>query len=320
MEIDLLGIAGTAGWPEPGCRCASCSRLRAEGVRLEPTRVVIDGRPLEECSRWEVPGGYDVATAGGHRVLVSAGPGACPEPILDVVYDAVFLDLVGDPGHLGLLRHQGAVTSATRVHAVHADHRLRSPAELARRMAFWTRPQTGPHRTLLLGGSRSGKSAEAELRLITHPYVTYLATGGTRDGDAEWAARVAAHRDRRPSWWETLETTDVAAALRVTSGALLIDGMGTWLTAAMDACGAPWDDPAAMKAAVRPCVDELLDAWRRTEACVITVTDEVGLSLVPETPSGRTFRDLLGDLNQRLVAESEEAALVVAGRVLELSQ
>jgi adenosylcobinamide kinase / adenosylcobinamide-phosphate guanylyltransferase len=39
---------------------------------------------------------------------------------------------------------------------------------------------------------------------------------------------------------------------------------------------------------------------------------------VPATPAGRAFRDLLGRLNQRLAAESEEALLVVAGRALEL--
>jgi adenosylcobinamide kinase/adenosylcobinamide-phosphate guanylyltransferase len=48
------------------------------------------------------------------------------------------------------------------------------------------------------------------------------------------------------------------------------------------------------------------------------VSDEVGLSLVPTTASGRAFRDVLGLVNQRLAAESEEAALVVAGRVMEL--
>jgi adenosylcobinamide kinase/adenosylcobinamide-phosphate guanylyltransferase len=258
-----------------------------------------------------------VRTGDGLRILVAAGPGARPEPLSDTVYDAVLLDLAGDPALLGLLRHQGAVTTSTQVHAVHADHRLPSPDELSRRMGFWRAPRSGPHRTLLLGGSRSGKSAEAELRLLGHPHVTYVATGGVRDGDAEWTARVAAHRERRPGWWQTIETADVAGVLRTRSEALLIDGMGTWLAAAMDACGA-WDDPASMRTAVRAGIDDLLDAWRQAAACVVAVTDEVGLSLIPETASGRLFRDLLGELNQRLAAESEETALIVAGRIMEL--
>ncbi|MEV5706880.1 hypothetical protein [Actinoallomurus sp. NPDC052274] len=46
MEIDLLGTAGPRGWPEAGCRCASCTRMRAARRALEPTRVLLDGVPL----------------------------------------------------------------------------------------------------------------------------------------------------------------------------------------------------------------------------------------------------------------------------------
>ncbi|TDD67064.1 bifunctional adenosylcobinamide kinase/adenosylcobinamide-phosphate guanylyltransferase [Actinomadura rubrisoli] len=313
MNIELHAFAGPRGWPEPGCRCASCNRLRLAGVRHEPTGAVVDGVPLEDCPRTDVPGGYDATAPHGEQLLVASGPGERPDPVLDVTYDAVLLDLIGAPEHLGYLRHAGAVSSHTTVLAVHVDHRVSSLAELERRVAFFQRPQEGPFRTLLLGGARSGKSAEAELRLAAHPDVTYVATGMTRDDDPEWTERITAHRSRRPAWWRTVETTDLEGALKSATGALLIDGIGTWLTAAIDEAGA-WDDPAQ----VRPRLDGLIAAWRATEARVVAVSDEVGLSLVPTTPSGRAFRDLLGHLNQRLAAESEEAALVVAGRVTEL--
>jgi adenosylcobinamide kinase/adenosylcobinamide-phosphate guanylyltransferase len=51
---------------------------------------------------------------------------------------------------------------------------------------------------------------------------------------------------------------------------------------------------------------------------VVAVSDEVGLGVVPGTAAGRRFRDELGRLNQALAAESEEAEIVVAGRVLPL--
>ncbi|SEF45066.1 adenosylcobinamide kinase /adenosylcobinamide-phosphate guanylyltransferase [Thermomonospora echinospora] len=311
-KIELPGTAGPRGWPEPGCRCASCNGLRADGIAFEPTRALVNGVPLERLPRSQVPGGHDVRVPGGGRVLVADGPGARPQPADGVTYDAVLLDLAGHPEHLGRLRHGGAVTSGTEVLAVHNDHRLASPGELRRRLGWWARPRTGTHRTLLLGGSRSGKSAEAELRLLSHPHVTYVATAAYVPGDAEWAARIEAHRVRRPRWWRTAETTDVPAVLRTGTGAVLVDSIGSWLTAVMDATGA-WEDPAA----VRPHVDELVAAWRSTGACVVAVSDEVGLSPVPATRAGRLFRDVLGDLNRRLAAESEETALVVAGRVLE---
>jgi adenosylcobinamide kinase/adenosylcobinamide-phosphate guanylyltransferase len=287
--------------------------MRAARRRFEPTRVLLDGMPLDECHRQEIPGGYDVRTPRGHRVLFASRPGARPRPPSPGPYDAVLLDLAGDPAHLGWLRHIGAVTPATRVEAVQVDHRLASPVELERRLEQWRRPFTAPWRTLVLGGARSGKSEEAERRVLALPEVTYVATGVMHADDPDWRARIEAHRERRPGWWDTAETIDVAGLLRTASGTLLIDGMGTWLTAMFDALGA-WEYPQA----VQPRVDELVRAWRSTEANVVAVSDEVGLSVVPATSSGRAFRDMLGRLNQRLAAESEETALVVAGRVLEL--
>ena len=116
----------------------------------------------------------------------------------------------------------------------------------------------------------------------------------------------------------------MAGALRRLDGAVLIDGIGTWLAAVMDQAGA-WDhgpggvqarDKAADRLAEQ--VDDLVTAWRETRARVVAVSDQVGSGLVPDTPAGRQFRDQLGWLNQRLAAESEQALLVVAGRVLDL--
>jgi adenosylcobinamide kinase/adenosylcobinamide-phosphate guanylyltransferase len=182
-----------------------------------------------------------------------------------------------------------------------------------------------PHRTLILGGARSGKSAEAERRLADAPAVTYVATyatkTGTGDGDPEWADRVAAHRARRPSHWRTIETTDVARVLRESDGAILVDGLGLWLTAVLDECGA-WTDTSwrcgDTQTAVSARVDDLLAAWGATAAHVVAVSDEVGMSVVPQTAAGRRFQDQLGLLNQRLAAASDEVLLVVAGRVLVL--
>jgi len=147
--------------------------------------------------------------------------------------------------------------------------------------------------------------------------VTYVAGTGGTGGDPEWAARVAAHRARRPAWWRTAETSDLAGVLGGARGAVLIDGIGTWLAAVMDECGA-WDGSAESAALLAARVAGLTGAWRQTEACVVAVSDEAGLGVVPATPAGRLFRDELGRLNQALAAESEEAELIVAGRIVPL--
>jgi adenosylcobinamide kinase/adenosylcobinamide-phosphate guanylyltransferase len=378
MDVRFLGTGGPAGWPQPGCRCASCMRATAAGLVRRPGAVLVDGRlridpgrPLRPAVSGyliePVPGGWDITGPDGARLLAASGPGAVPGPRPETrPFDLALLDLLDSPAQLGALRERRLVGPETTVAALCADHRISSEQELARRCAFWRAVPPGdgdtlsagpgagltmaspgllPHRTLLLGGTRSGKSREAEMRLAAEPQVTYVAAGpwpdgtradGTRAGDgpdAEWAQRVAAHRAARPARWPTLETTDVAGALRRLRGAVLIDGIGTWLAAAMTEAGA-WQAADARTADAQTVdaqtvdaqtagriagrVDELVAAWRETSARVVAVSDQVGSGVVPATPAGRQFADQLGWLNQRLAAESELAALVVAGHVLSL--
>ncbi len=176
-----------------------------------------------------------------------------------------------------------------------------------------------PRRVLVLGGTRSGKSAEAERRLHREPAVTYVATGGTGPGDREWAERIAAHRSRRPTSWRTLETTDLEGALRSAQGAVLVDSLTLWLAAALEECGAYGDDePPGARARVHDRVDRLVEAWAATSATAVIVSDEVGSGVVPPTASGRLFRDELGRLNARIAATADEVVLVVAGQALVL--
>jgi adenosyl cobinamide kinase/adenosyl cobinamide phosphate guanylyltransferase len=366
MDVQVRGTGGPYGYPQAGCRCASCCTASRSSVVRAPAEVLIDGvlriagtQPQDQPEprggyRTEpVTGGVDVTAPDGARLLWAAGPGEIPEPRGNAApYDLVLLDLLGDPAQLGGLRRRGLVTSSTTVAAIHIDHRAPSQRELARRLRLWRvtplrdgsrltvipgrpdRPENAhepytPWRALVLGGASSGKSREAELMLAAEPEVTYVAASGApptgfaagdAEWDAEWAGRVAAHRARRPSWWQTEETTDVAAALRAASGAVLVDSIGTWLAAAMDECGI-WrgarEEPAASRR-LDARIGELVAAWRGARSRVVAVSEETGSGVVPATRSGRIFRDELGRLNQVLAAESEEALLVVAGMALPL--
>ncbi|MDN5750406.1 MAG: bifunctional adenosylcobinamide kinase/adenosylcobinamide-phosphate guanylyltransferase, partial [Pseudonocardia sp.] len=95
-------------------------------------------------------------------------------------------------------------------------------------------------RTLVLGGTRSGKSRHAEDLLPDDVAVRYLATARRRPGDAEWDARLDAHRARRSPAWTTVESPDVAALVRAGGSPLLVDDLATWLTGVLDDAGA-WD-------------------------------------------------------------------------------
>ncbi len=165
-------------------------------------------------------------------------------------------------------------------------------------------------RVLVLGGSRSGKSAFAESLLADRADVTYLATSSVPPDDLEWAARVAAHRARRPAGWSTLETTAPSELLRL--GTVLVDSVTTWVAALMEETGVWAEEPGAGQRLTGRC-DALVNAWAMTSAHVVAVSDEVGLGVVPKTRSGRLFRDTLGEVNQRLAGTADEVWFVVAG-------
>ena len=175
-------------------------------------------------------------------------------------------------------------------------------------------------RILITGGVRSGKSRYAEALLADNGAVSYVAPGPAPDpaADTEWAARIADHRARRPAHWTTLETSDIAGALRSAPGALVIDCLGTWLTALIDELGT-WEQPlASWQGIVDDHVEDLVGAWRARRGLAIAVTNEVGWGLVSPYRSGRVFTELLGLINQRMAAVSDEVIMIVAGRALRL--
>ncbi|MGW3625355.1 bifunctional adenosylcobinamide kinase/adenosylcobinamide-phosphate guanylyltransferase [Streptomyces sp. NPDC000880] len=307
---------------------------------------VPDGRELTLISGHRVravpmdqPGtGYEVTSPEGERLLYLP-PGGSPAGLAEgrAAYDMVVADVVGRPDAIARLRATGAIGSTTDIIAVHIDHDVTGGGpELDRRLAaagaravpdgttlivgeYHAVPDI-PRRTLVTGGARSGKSLEAERRLETFPEVLYVATGGHREGDTEWAARVSLHRERRPGSWRTSETCDLVPVLAEEGPPVLIDCLSLWLTDVMDRVGA-WDDAtwaADGERALRERVAELVAAVRQTTRTVVAVTNEVGSGVVPATASGRHFRDELGRLNAAFAAECEHVLLVVAGQALVL--
>ncbi len=170
-------------------------------------------------------------------------------------------------------------------------------------------------RILVTGGVKAGKSTHAESLLADEPVVTYIATGGDGGGDPDWAHRIAVHRARRPRHWQTVETSELAAALTAASGAVLVDSLGTWLAARLDVHDA-WQAPReSWQGALH---DEIEAAATVLPTRAVVVSDEVGLGGVGGQRSTRLFADLLGGANQRFAAACDEVHLVVAGRVLRL--
>lgn len=178
--------------------------------------------------------------------------------------------------------------------------------------------------TFIIGGARSGKSACAE-RLAGQSGlpVTYIATAATPGGahaDAEFAARIAHHRARRPAHWGFAEAPlDLSGALdaAATPGqCVLIDCLTLWLANLLCPPGsdAPLPDwRTRLDAFATAC-----ERARRTDCAVLVVSNEIGMGVVPMGAATRLYVDELGRLNQRIAALADRAMLVAAGLPLVL--
>ena len=167
---------------------------------------------------------------------------------------------------------------------------------------------------LVTGGARSGKSRYAQQRARELGGRTlFVATGVATDD--EMAERIARHRAERPVDWVTLEAqVDLAAAIAAHwrgEGCVLVEDLGTLVTNLLV-------EREAGASQVGREVERLIDLPAQRQGLLIVVSQEVGLGLVPSTPLGRAFRDLLGLANQTLAAAADEVVMVVAGLPLRL--
>lgn len=168
------------------------------------------------------------------------------------------------------------------------------------------------HITLVLGGTRSGKSSFAQsLAEESGKRLVYIATAEALD--EEMSDRIARHKQDRGSRWTTVEEPlDIAAVITAHSNqetTLLIDCLTIWLSNVMLA----GQDVAT-------AVDGLAQALSRASASMILVSNEVGSGIVPESTLGRQFRDEAGWMNQRIAAAADDVALVTAGLPLWLKR
>ncbi len=166
----------------------------------------------------------------------------------------------------------------------------------------------------VLGGARSGKSRYAQKWVEERAGAqqlqpVYVATA--QAFDVEMAERIDRHRQDRGAEWITVEAPlDIPSALVAEAAAgriLLVDCLTLWLSNVMLA-----------EREVEASCEELLAALSSCGCEVALVSNEVGLSIVPDNPLGRRFRDEQGRLNQRIAEASQAVVFVAAGLPLKL--
>lgn len=167
--------------------------------------------------------------------------------------------------------------------------------------------------TLVLGGARSGKSRLAQQLASQAESVAYIATA--RPCDGEMAVKIRRHQEERPGGWRTveepLEVGSAVAENAQSSGYVVVDCLTIFAANLLEASQG---DTAATERRVA----QLIEALRAPGCPVVLVSNEVGSGVVPAYELGRRYRDLLGEINQRVAARADHVLLMVAGLPLTL--
>ncbi|MBX2808875.1 MAG: bifunctional adenosylcobinamide kinase/adenosylcobinamide-phosphate guanylyltransferase [Cellvibrionaceae bacterium] len=166
---------------------------------------------------------------------------------------------------------------------------------------------------LVLGGARSGKSRYAEqqaqtLSLTHNGQLVYIATATA--GDAEMAARIESHQQRRSHDWQLIEAplqlSDVLTQLSSSNNYVVVDCLSLWLSNCLHHQQWPLQR------------DRFFSVLNGTQANVFLVSNEVGSGIIPMGELSRQFVDESGVLHQQLAQVCEQVSLLVAGLPLSL--
>jgi adenosylcobinamide kinase/adenosylcobinamide-phosphate guanylyltransferase len=167
--------------------------------------------------------------------------------------------------------------------------------------------------TLVLGGVRSGKSCYAQQLAEQWDRVVFVATA--KKTDDEMRRKIERHRADRPEGWltveEPLELVTVLAQHGADCDVIVVDCLTIFTANLLEAEG---ED----RSAIDRRVEELCDGLRAANCAVVLVSNEVGSGVVPAYELGRRYRDLLGEINQRVARVAADVVLMVAGLPLAL--
>ncbi|MBI4550426.1 MAG: bifunctional adenosylcobinamide kinase/adenosylcobinamide-phosphate guanylyltransferase [Candidatus Omnitrophica bacterium] len=160
---------------------------------------------------------------------------------------------------------------------------------------------------LVTGGARSGKTRHALGLGNEFPRKVYLATA--QPLDAEMQARIDRHRQERDPSFVTRECPiKLAETLGEVQGQFdfaVVDCLTIWLSNLMFFLP---DIRAVQRETSRLC-----ESLAQSDLTVALVTNEVGMGIVPDNELSRAFRDLQGELNQKIGRVAHEIILMVSG-------
>lgn len=169
--------------------------------------------------------------------------------------------------------------------------------------------------SIVTGGARSGKSEFAE-SLIKGDAI-YIATA--ENFDDEMDLRIKKHVKRREESsinWRTVECLKKFDGLSGDEKYVLFDSLGVFISNIMFSKTADDLSDESIEETileVRKELEYLLDWARENDKELVIVTDEVGMSIIPESKVARVYRDLIGTINKEVAAKCDRAYFVCMG-------
>ncbi|MGL4914004.1 MAG: bifunctional adenosylcobinamide kinase/adenosylcobinamide-phosphate guanylyltransferase [Romboutsia sp.] len=174
---------------------------------------------------------------------------------------------------------------------------------------------------LVTGGARSGKSNFAEQLCINQNNSTaYIAT--SIPFDEEMKDRVRKHKESRPQNWKTYEIyKDIYSIIEDISRehqtvildcvTLLVNNL--MFTYEIDIDKATQEEINELEKYIKNQVSKLINEIKKTDLYFVSVTNELGMAVVPANKLSRVYTDIVGRINQQIASLSDEVYFVVSG-------
>jgi adenosylcobinamide kinase / adenosylcobinamide-phosphate guanylyltransferase len=170
----------------------------------------------------------------------------------------------------------------------------------------------------ITGGARSGKSTFGETKAI-EKYSSYQEKNGiayiatAEPLDEEFKKRIEFHRQRRDSIFQTYEEAldiDILfEKITMRHVVIIIECISTWLGNIFFHI-----DKSERYDYIQFKIGNILNLLQKADnKTIIIVSNEVGMGIVPADEETRLYRDIQGQINQKLSSAASEVYFTVSG-------
>lgn len=160
----------------------------------------------------------------------------------------------------------------------------------------------------ITGGVASGKSAFACKMAEKSKSVLFIATA--QKTDSEMKTKIIQHRRLRPAKWKVIELENQSLeSLNIPKcETIILDCVTMYVATRIHLLNFPEKNVAA---SLKKFIKDIKES--RELGQLIIVSNEVGMGIVPESLSGRQFRESLGRINKMIATLSDNVYLMISG-------